>query len=140
MSGYLIDTNVISELTRPKPNKGVLAFLTEQQAPFVSIITVHELIYGIERLEDGSKRQAALRSTIDEFLSTFAERILPANEPVARAAGLIRAKAHKQGHTAHLADALIAGTALVHGLTVATRNVGDFEGLGVPISDPWGVA
>jgi predicted nucleic acid-binding protein len=137
MSGYLIDTNVISELTKPKPNKGVLAFLAEQEAPFISIITVHELVYGIERLEDGTKRQAALRSTIDEFLSTFPERILPANEPVARAAGLLRAKANKQGHTAHLADALIAATALVHWLTVATRNVGDFKVLGVPASNPW---
>jgi predicted nucleic acid-binding protein len=137
MSGFLIDTNVISEVTRPKPDKGVLNFLAEQQSPHVSIITIHELVYGIERLETGSQRQKKLQGVIDEFLDTFAENILPSTESIARAAGAIRAKAHKDGHTAGLADVLIAATALVHGLTVATRNVGDFEKLGVPTLNPW---
>jgi hypothetical protein len=137
MSGFLIDTNVISEVTPPKPDKGVLNFLAEQQSPHVSIITIHELVYGIERLETGSQRQKKLQGVIDEFLDTFAENILPSTESVARMAGTIRAKAHKEGYTAGLADVLIAATALVHGLTVATRNVGDFEKLGVVTLNPW---
>jgi predicted nucleic acid-binding protein len=103
----------------------------------VSIITIHELVYGIERLQTGSQRQKKLQKLIDEFLDTFAENILPATESIARAAGALRAKAHKDGHTAGLADVLIAATALVHGLTIATRNVGDFEKLGVLTLNPW---
>jgi len=137
MNGFLIDTNVISEVTRPKPDKGVLAFLSEQQSPHVSIITIHELAYGIEKLETGSQRQKKLQKLIDEFLDTFAENILLSTESIARAAGIIRAKAYKEGHTAGLADVLIAATALVHGLTIATRNVGDFEKLGVPTFNAW---
>ena len=137
MSGFLIDTNVISEVARPRPDKGVLSFLSEQRSPHVSIITIHELIYGIERLETGSRRQRTLQALIDEFLQTFANRILPATEPIARAAGALRAKAHKEGHTAGLADVLIAATAVLHGLTIATRNVSDFEVLGVPTLNPW---
>jgi predicted nucleic acid-binding protein len=137
MSGFLIDTNVISEVARPKPDKGVLAFLANQPSPHISVITIHELVYGIERLEAGSRRQRTLQGLIDEFLATFSENILSTTEPIARAAGTLRSKAQKEGHTAGLADALIAATALVHGLTVATRNVGDFEKLGVPSHDPW---
>lgn len=137
MSGFLIDTNVISEVARPKPDKGVLAFLAGQPSPHISIITIHELVYGIERLETGLQRQKALRKLIEDFLETFASNILPATEAVARAAGTLRARAHTEGHTAGLADALIAATALVHGLTVATRNVEDFERLGVPALNPW---
>lgn len=137
MSGFLIDTNVISEVARPKPDEGVLEFLAGQQSPHVSIITIHELVYGIERLQTGSQRQKKLQKLIDEFLDTFAENILPATESIARMAGAIRAKGHKEGHTAELADVLIAATALVHGLTIATRNVGDFERLGVPTLNPW---
>lgn len=137
MSGFLIDTNVISEVARLKPDKGVLEFLAGQQSPHVSIITIHELVYGIERLQTGSQRQRKLQKLIDEFLDTFAESILPATERIARTAGALRAKAQKDGHTAGLADVLIAATALVHGLTVATRNAGDFEKLGVPTLNPW---
>ena len=137
MSGVLLDTNVISEIARPKPNKGVIAFLSRQQSPHVSIITIHELTFGIERLEAGSARQSMLRSLIDEFLATFASNILPVTDPIARSAGVLRAAAQKAGHIAGLADALIAATALVHGLAIATRNVGDFERLGVPTVDPW---
>jgi predicted nucleic acid-binding protein len=138
MSGFLIDTNVISEVTRPTPDNGVLNFLAGQQSPHVSIITIHELVYGIERLQTGSQRQKKLQGVIDEFLNTFAESILPATESIARTAGTMRAKAHKEGHTAGLADVLIAATAIVHSLTIATRNVGDFEKLGVPTFNPWG--
>ncbi len=137
MSGFLIDTNVISEVMKPRPDKGVLAFLAEQSSPAVSTITIHELTFGIERLEAGSQRQKALRQFVDEFLETFARNILPATESVARLAGVLRAKALKSGHTAGLADVLIAATAFTHGLTVATRNISDFEKLGVPTFDPW---
>jgi predicted nucleic acid-binding protein len=63
----------------------------------VSIITIHELVYGIERLQTGSQRQKKLQGVIDEFLNTFAESILPATESIARTAGTMRAKAHKEG-------------------------------------------
>jgi hypothetical protein len=74
---------------------------------------------------------------IGEFLETFAGNILLVDEPVARTAASIRAGAHKRGHTAGLADGLIAATTLVHGLTVATRNVGDFDRLGAATLNPW---
>jgi toxin FitB len=137
VSGFLLDTNVVSEVFEPRPNSGVIVFLSVRQSAYVSIITIHELTSGIERLEAGSARQSMLRNAIDEFVQTFASSVLPVDERIARAASVLRAAAQKHGHSAGLADALIAATALVHGLTIATRDVGDFEKLGMPTHNPW---
>ncbi|WMS45344.1 type II toxin-antitoxin system VapC family toxin (plasmid) [Acuticoccus sp. MNP-M23] len=136
MTGVLLDTNVISELTRPNRDAYVIAFLEALEDGYVSTITLHELTYGLERLQDGARRQA-LAETIERFLSLYQDRILPVSTPEARAAAVLRAGQAERGRVLHLADALIAATALVQGLTIATRNIGDFEGLGVVLHNPW---
>lgn len=136
MSSYLLDTNVISELTKPDRDRHVVAFLDRVADVHLSVITLHELTYGLERLPPGPRR-ADLTAVIDTFLELYSDRVLPVGLAEARAAAALRAAQQQRGRTLHLADSLIAATALVAGLTVATRNVTDFEGLGVLLINPW---
>ncbi len=136
MSGILLDTNVISELTKPTPNENVIAFLGEARELWVSTVTLHELAFGIALLPEG-RRRSAIAETIAAFATAYADRIIPLAKDEADRAALLRAEAQKSGRTVSLGDALIAGTAAAHGLTVATRNVSDFQGLGVGGVNPW---
>ncbi|MCK0197368.1 type II toxin-antitoxin system VapC family toxin [Ancylobacter sp. 6x-1] len=132
----LLDTNVISEITRPARSEQVMRFLDALEDGYISVVTLHELTYGLERLPSGTRRNA-LSEAIAQFLALYSDRILGIGTAEARTAAVLRAGQAERGRTLHLADALIAGTALVHGLTIATRNIADFEGLGVPLHDPW---
>lgn len=138
MSHFLVDTNVISELSRPRPDPGVVKFMADQAEPYISVITYHELIFGIFAMKP-SRRQEALKESIDNFFTIihFAGRFLPVDEPVARTAAVMRATAARTGHTATFADSLIAATAYAKNLTVVTRNVADFEPLNVAVFNPW---
>ena len=136
MRGFLLDTNVISEITRPNRNPAVEDFLRRLTDSAVSVVTVHELCFGLQRLPAGRRRET-LTETIERFLGLYDDHILPLGAKEARAAALLRAEAERAGRILHLADALIAGTAQVHGLTIATRNVDDFQGLGLAVTDPW---
>jgi len=133
---YLLDTNILSETTKPICNEGVRKFLDSLSNAYISVLSIHEIAYGLERLPKGRKR-SDLTQTIEALLATFEDLILPINQPEARAAGALRAASQSQGRTVDTADGLIAGTALVHGLTIVTRNEKDFEGLGVLIHNPW---
>lgn len=136
MNRYLLDTNVLSETTKPKCDSGVKAFLKGLPFAFISVLSIHEISYGLERLPKGRKR-TDLTIAIDSLLQTFETGILPIGQEEAKAAGALRAAAQSQGHIVDTADGLIAGTALVHGLTVVTRNEKDFTGLGVLTLNPW---
>ena len=132
MSGFLLDTNVVSELTKDAPNPRVVAFLTEQDDLWLSALVLHELEFGLQLLPpDG------LRSVLSEFIAAYEDRILPLERTGAERAAQFRAQAHRCGRVLDLGDALIAGTAKVHGLSVATRNVGDFADLDVAVINPW---
>ena len=136
MRGYLLDTNVISEVVRHDPHARVIAFLTEHDDLWLSSIVVHELECGLRRMPHGRRRrklQEALRGLIGEF----DDRILPLERVGAEWAARFRSQAHGFGRPLDLGDALIAGTAKTHGLAVATRNVKDFECLDVSVVDPW---
>jgi toxin FitB len=137
MSGFLLDTNVVSETLKPNRSQSVIGFLETLENGYLSVVTLHELAYGLERLPQGSKQHMALSRALEELLATFVNRILVLGHAEARAAGALRAGIQRDGRTMHIADAMIAGTALVHGLTVATRNVKDFQGAGVLLRDPW---
>ncbi len=139
MSGYLIDTNVVSELTKASPDPRVIAFLSEQQELWVSSVVVHELEFGLQLLPQGS-RQDRLRRFISDFVVEFEDRILALERLEAEWAARLRGKAHHSGRVLHLGDALIAGTAKAHELSLATRNTGDFDGLDLDIVNPWQVA
>jgi len=134
---FLLDTNVISELRRPdKADRNVLAWANAVPAAnfFMSVISILEIELGARLIERKDAAQGAvLRAWInDHVLPRFDGRILAIDTPVAQRC----AQLHVPNPRAER-DALIAATALVHGLTVVTRNVGDFEATGVPLLNPW---
>ncbi len=136
MSGYLLDTNVVSELANDDPNPRVAAFILEHPDQWISAVVLHELEFGLQRLPDGRRRER-LYATHVQFLSAFENRIVSLDRLAAELAAVLRARASRSGRTISIADALIAGTAMAHEMTVVTRNVSDFEGLGIEIINPW---
>ena len=138
---YLLDTCVVSELVRPTPFKGVVDWIKSQQEErlFMSVLTLGELRKGIDRLAEGAKR-TRLENWLDGDLRLrFSGRWLTVDEEVAERWGLVTATAESQGSTLPVIDGLIAATALVHGMTVVTRNDADMLATGVPLVNPWRV-
>jgi predicted nucleic acid-binding protein len=136
VAGWLLDTNVLSETSRPTPDQGVLDFIGSVEPVFISAVSVHELRFGIERLPPG-QRQKKLREWLSKIERLHADGIVGVGIEEAEAAAQLRAQASRQGRTLHLADGLIAGTAVRHGLVLVTRNVSDFVGLPMRVLDPW---
>lgn len=100
------------------------------------MVVLHELEYGLLLLPMGRRREN-LRATLTALVSRYENRILPLERNAAEVAAQFRAEARQSGRVLHLADSLIAGTAKVNNLSVATRNVADFDGLGIEILNPW---
>ncbi|MYC95326.1 MAG: type II toxin-antitoxin system VapC family toxin [Caldilineaceae bacterium SB0661_bin_32] len=136
MNGYLLDTNVVSEIVRSAPDSQVLSFLAEQEVLWLSAIVLHELEYGLNLLSPGRRRED-LRNALSAYIETNADFVLPVGRAEAEEAALLRARARRAGHVLHLADALVAGTAKVCNLILATRNVKDFAALDVEVFNPW---
>ena len=136
MNGYLLDTNVISEVIRSTPHTRVVTFLTERDDLWLSSIVIHELEYGMQRMAEGQRR-ASLQDSLLGIIAEYEDRILPLERGGAEWAARFRAHAQRSGRTLDLGDALIAGTAKAHDLSVATRNAEDFEGLDVEVVNPW---
>lgn len=135
----LLDTNVVSELMRAAPEPAVQARLARQPraSVFVTAITEAELRYGVELLP-ARKRKSALAAQLDGMLAEdFAGRSLPFDSPAAVAFAEIAAERRRAGRPISQADAQIAAIARSRGATLATRNLGDFDGCGLDISDPW---
>lgn len=131
---YLVDTNVVSELARPKPNSHVVDWFGTQSTIALSSISIEELSFGIARARAAERRR--LVAWFEALLAVPA-RILAVDERVARAAGDLRAARERAGRAVAQADMLIAATALVSGRTLVTRNTRDFEGCGVALLDPF---
>ncbi len=139
MKGFLGDTNVPSELTRPNPDARVVAFLEsiERESVYLSVLTLGEIRKGLASLPDG-KRRRRLEDWIQSTLRPwFANRILPITEDIVDRWGILAAEAKSRGSVLTVGDGLIAATALEHDLTLLTRNVRDFSGTGVTILNPW---
>ncbi len=133
----LLDTNVLSELTKPTPSAHVVAWLNDNEPKLaLSAVTLAELRYGIARLPDG-KRKSSLIRFWDTTRDRFKGRTFPFDERTAEIYGDIVAEAEKQGRRLNVADAQIAAIALAHRMSVATRNTGDFENTGVTVINPW---
>jgi predicted nucleic acid-binding protein len=132
----LLDTNVLSELVRVRPDPRVTAFVADVAEPLISALTVHELVYGAARLLDLERRER-LMAWVASVRERFEGRLVDVDADVADVAGRLRAAASANGRPVDPVDALIAASALVRGATVATRNVRDFEPLGVEVVDPW---
>ena len=131
---YLVDTNVLSELPRPRPDPRVLSWLQGQSAIAISVVSVEELVFGVARAP--AARRPKLNRWLDSVLDAAAQ-ILDVTAGVARAAGELRASREAAGRRVAQADMLIAATAVIHGLTLATRNVRDFADCGVALVDPF---
>ena len=138
MTSYLLDTNVISELTRNAPAPQVVRFLSEQDDLWLSAVVVHELEYGLRLLPQG-RRRSRLSEMQSGILAAYENRILPVDTKGAGWAAQFRAEARRFGMSLDLGDALIAGTARANAMTLATRNVADFEYLDIDIINPWDV-
>ena len=136
MTGYLLDTNVVSELTRDIPDPNVVTFLVEESDLWLSSIVIYELEYGVQLLPRGLRRDhlGALNASI---ISEYDNRILPLDKIGAEWAARFRAQAHRTGRPLDLGDALVAGVAKANALSIATRNVGDFVSLDVEVTNPW---
>lgn len=136
MTGYLLDTNVISELTRDVPEPRVLAFLDGRDDVWLSSILIHEVEYGVRLLPHGDRRSRLSRMQAG-IISTYGNRILALDRTGAEWAAEFRARARRSGRTVDLGDVLIAGIAKANALAVATRNVGDFGPLDIEVINPW---
>ena len=136
MTGYLIDTNVISELTRPDPETEVIEFLTTNGDLWLPAIVMYELEFGLQVLPEGSRLER-LRSLQSALLEEYEDRIIPIGQREAEMTAVLQAEARRSGENVGLADCLIAGTARVHELCIVTRNVKDFAPLTVAIHNPW---
>ena len=136
MNGYLLDTNVISEVIRSTPHTRVITFLAEHDDLWLSSIVIHELEYGLQRMEQGQRR-SGLQDSLLGVIAEYEDRILSLERVGAEWAARFRAQAHRFGRTLDLGDALIAGTAKTHDLVIATRNVRDFDVLEVQVVNPW---
>jgi tRNA(fMet)-specific endonuclease VapC len=137
--GYLLDTNVPSETLRPAPDANVASWLRSQSKDFqfLSVVTMGELRRGITLLAPGARR-----TQLEHFVEAtvplwFAGRVLPVTQAIAERWGVIDAQRQAAGRPLNIADGMIAATAMDHELTVVTRNVKDFAGLGVTILTPW---
>ena len=138
MTGYLLDTNVVSEVIRSAPPPRVGAFFIENDDLWLSSIVVHELEYSVQRMAQGQRR-SGLQADLSRLIEEYEDRILPLERRGAAWAAQFRVQAQRSGRALELGDALIAGTAKAHDLAVATRNVADFQRLDVEVVNPWDI-
>jgi predicted nucleic acid-binding protein len=136
---FLLDTNVVSEWAKPQPNVGVIQWMADQDEDrlFVSVITLAELQHGVDRLAVGARRRRLEVWLDEELRERFEGRIVPVNEDVAKAWGRLMAMSEARGKRMNLMDGFLAATGLVFGLTLVTRDLGDFAQSGCRTFSPW---
>jgi toxin FitB len=136
---YVLDTNVVSEWVKVEPARPVVEWMADldEAEVFLSVISLAELRRGVELLDAGRRRQRLERWLTEDLVDRFHGRVLPIDMLVADAWGRITARATRAGRPVGSMDAYVAATAEAHGLTLATRNVRDFDSLGVPLFNPW---
>ncbi|QXL83234.1 type II toxin-antitoxin system VapC family toxin [Comamonas sp. NLF-1-9] len=128
---FLADTNILSELMRPRPNAGVRQWLTQSGVRLaISVVTIDEILFGMRR-----RPAAASLALFDALVAN--NLVLDVTETIARRAGEMRADLSLRGQVRSQADMLIAATAQVHALTLVTRNVRDFDGCGIALLNPF---
>jgi len=142
VTGWLLDTNVISELRRPRPNARVRDFVAAQplEQLFVSTVTFAEIRFGIDSVSDPMRRAELGDWLAHRVRPMFEQRVLEVSEDVMFKWRLVVEDGRKAGHTFSQPDLIIAATALQHGLTVVTRDTGDFTLARVPVLNPWAAA
>ncbi len=136
---FLLDTMVVSEPAKPKPDGGVLAWI-EAQDPWdlaVSVLTLGEIQRGVERMASGRRKAELIEWLATQLPGQFAERVLPVDAAVALAWGTLTTSSGRLGRPLHVVDGLLLATARVHDLTLVTRNTSDFAERGVPVLNPY---
>jgi len=139
VSGFLLDTNIISELIKPEPEARLTEWVesADEDLLYLSVLTVGEIRKGIVAMEDG-RRRTALQSWLEiDLKPRFSGRVLPIDEATADRWGAIAGAAAAQGITVPVVDGLLAATALQHNLTLVTRNTKNLTGTNVPAFNPW---
>lgn len=138
-TGWLLDTNILSELRRPKPERKVLAFVAAQPLDllYISVVALAEVRFGIELVTDAIKRAELTDWLAHKVRPMFEQRVLPITEDVLFKWRLLVEDGRQAGHTFSQPDLIIAATALQHGLTVVSRDTSDYERARVPVLNPW---
>lgn len=136
---YLVDTNVLSEATKARPDARVAQWLATRPAHelFVSVVSIAEIKKGVLMLPAGKRRRNLQRWLVSNLLPAFAGRLLPLGEEEMNVWAELQASAEKAGRKIPVVDGLLAATASCHNLTIATRNVDDFRHCEVPVINPW---
>lgn len=139
MTGWLLDTNILSELRRPKPERKVVAFVAAQPLDLlhVSAVSFAEIRYGIERVADPGHRADLHDWLTHKVRPMFEQRVLAISEDVMFKWRLLVEEGRKARHTFSQPDLIIAATALHHGLTVVTRDVSDYQRARAPVLNLW---
>ena len=139
MTDWLLDTNVLSELRRPKPEAKVVAFVAAQSLDrlYISAVTLAEIRFGIELVADVGRRAELHDWLTHTVRPMFDQRVLPVSEDVMFKWRLMVEEGRKAGHTFSQPDLIIAATAACHGLTVVSRDTGEFEHARVAVLNPW---
>lgn len=135
----LLDTCVISELAKPRPDPNVLRWIEQQDESrlYLSVLTLGELHKGIAKLDTGIRRRKLEQWVDTDLQARFARRILPLDGAILKVWGNLTGKAEKRGRTGPVIDSLLVATALVHQMILVTRNTQHAEGLGATLFDPW---
>lgn len=138
---YLVDTCVLCELQKRRPDRSVVAWFRKRFADsmfMVSAVTIAEIKRGINRLDESDPRRKKLSEWLEnDILAQYGDSILPFDLPVAKMWGEIMAEADRSGRTRQSLDAQIVATALVHDLVIVTRNVHDLDFAGATVVNPW---
>lgn len=136
---FLLDTNVVSEWTKPRPDAGVAQWLAtvDEDRVYLSVVTLAELRFGVERMPAGVRRDRLDRWLSEELPGRFEQRIVVVTSELGDLWGKLMARGHSVGRPIGAMDALIAATAVAHELTLVTRNIADFEAMDIPLVNPW---
>ncbi|MGA2646214.1 MAG: type II toxin-antitoxin system VapC family toxin [Candidatus Sulfotelmatobacter sp.] len=135
---FLLDTNAVSEWVKPRPNPGLIGWMesTDEDRVFLSVVTLAEVRYGVERVASGARRRRLEEWLGRELPLRFEGRMLQVDANVAEAWGKMVARSEATGRPIGAMDAFLAATAEVHHLTLVTRNVSDFRVLNA-VLNPW---
>ena len=139
MTGWLLDTNILSELRRPKPERKVLEFVAAQplELLYISTVTLAEIRFGIELLPDVARRSALNDWLAHKVRPMFEQRVLAISEDIMLKWRLMVEEGRKVGHTFSQPDLIIAATGQHHGLTIVSRDTADYVKAQVTVVNPW---
>lgn len=139
MTGWLLDTNILSELRRPRPERRVLAFIASQplELLYISSVTLAEICFGIELVPDPARRSELMDWLTHRVRPMFEQRALDVTEDVMIKWRLMVEEGRKSGHTFSQPDLIIAATGQQHGLTVVSRDVSEYAKARVHVFNPW---